>query len=484
MKEKSLIKNAGYNIIRTFSTLIFPLITFMYASKILMPSGIGKIEFAKSFVLYFTLLASLGINSYGVREAACVRNKIEKLSKLVHELTLINMVTTVFTYILFFFVISNIDKLKEYNDILMLFSLNIIFCTLGFEWLFIALEEYRYITIRTIVCQIVSLLILFFFVKQSDDYLWYTLVLLISSVGANIMNIFLVKKFVVFKPLGEYNFKRHLKPLFLIFIMIMANNLYSYIDPIIIGFLAGDEEVGLYVAGLKVNRIVINILGAIGAVVMPRLALLWAQDAKDEFYKITNTIFDIILMLAIPCCIGLYFLSKEIIILFCGNLFLPAVSTMQMLIPIIIFLSLSTFLNMHILIPMNREKIVLESLVCGLVINVVLNFLLIPVYGRNGSALGTVCGELVVLMFSALYMKNNKLIDKIYCFQNLHQYLIGGILVASSCELVKFISSNNMIILILSVLLSTLAYGTLLAILKNDNFNFIYNKILAKMRRR
>ena len=101
MAEKSIRKNAAFNVMKTAMSMLFPLITFPYASRILSPEGIGKVNFANSIVAYFTLIAGLGIEFYGIREGARVRHDKDKLSKLTMELFLLNLISTVISYGLF-----------------------------------------------------------------------------------------------------------------------------------------------------------------------------------------------------------------------------------------------------------------------------------------------------------------------------------------------------------------------------------------------
>lgn len=470
MSGRSLSINATYNIARTFCTLIFPLLTFMYASKILLVEGIGKVEFAKNIVLYFSLLATFGINSYGAREAARVRDTATSYSKLVHELSFITLLTTTISYVIFLCIVFCMPKLKMYNDILLLFSMNIFFSAFGFEWVFVSLEEYKYITLRTILCQLISLIVLLLFVRGPEDYLIYTGVLLISSVGANLINLYYVKNIIILKWLGSYNLKRHIVPLGILFVMTMANNLYSYIDPVILGMMKDDREVGLYIAGLKVNRVVINILGAIGAVIVPRLSLLWQEGNRDKFYKIAGSVFNILLMLSIPCALGLAILSEDIINLFCGPMFKDAVITMQLLIPIVVFLSLSTFFNMHMLIPMNLERVTLFSILTGLIVNVLFNLLLIPAFARNGSAIGTLAGEFSVLAVTLGYLKKNNLVKFGLLFGKIKEYIISSLLILIVCFGVKVIVYNSFARIIISIMLSVVSYFTVL----HRVFNNIY----------
>ncbi len=483
MKHKSLTINSIYNIIRTFVTLVFPLLTFMYASRILGVDKIGAVEFSKNFVGYFALLASLGINNYGIREGARLRDSRKKFSKFVHEILLINICSIIVAYILFFITLYKVQSLSEYHSILLIFSITILFTPLGVEWLYGALEEYRYITLRTILFQIFAILVLFIFVKDASDYLWYSVVLIISSVGSNIMNLLYMHNFVDFKYYGYYDLRIHIYPIFMLFILAISNNLYSYIDTTMIGFIANNTEVGFYSAALKVNRIVVNILGAIGAVAMPRLSYVWKNGDMKAFEKIAKNIINILLMFSIPCFIGILCLSKSILLIFCGEKYLEARITLQLLSIIIVILSISTFFNMHILLPINKEVQTLTAIISGLVVNVGLNLILIPNYGKNGAAIGSVIGELIVFIIGLVHIKQ---IFKIHeLFMNLPQYIISSLPIIAIHFFSNELFSNYIMQCTLTIILSIISYLLILAcFFKNELIVQNSRKILLKLKSR
>lgn len=102
-KIQSIKFNYIMNSILTLSSIIFPLITFPYVSRILNPVGMGKISFATSVIIYFSMFAQLGIPTYGIRACAKVRDDKAKLSKVVQEIIIINLVMCLVVYIVFFF---------------------------------------------------------------------------------------------------------------------------------------------------------------------------------------------------------------------------------------------------------------------------------------------------------------------------------------------------------------------------------------------
>ena len=185
MSQKSLKKNALLNIIRSVSSIIFPLITFPYASRILLPEGIGKVNFANSIISYFSIIAGLGIGTYATREAAKRRDNRDELSKFVKEITVIHIFSTIISYALFLVAFFLVPKFQNYKSLLLLSSLTIILSTIDVGWLYSAEEEFEYTTFRTVLFQIIGLIILFMFVKTKDDYLQYMFLNVFCSAGSN-----------------------------------------------------------------------------------------------------------------------------------------------------------------------------------------------------------------------------------------------------------------------------------------------------------
>ena len=217
IKLKSIKLNMFLNYIRTMLSLLFPLITFPYASRILMPEGLGKVNFARSIIQYFALLAMLGIKAYGVRECAKCRDDRDKLSKLCFELFTINIIATIGAYIILFWAMLMIPALSNYRMLLVVLSCTLLFNTIGMEWLYSGLEEYGYITLRSVFFQIISLILLFSMVHTKEDYLKYAAISVISSTGSNICNLIHVRKFISFDISKKLELKKHIKPVFVFF---------------------------------------------------------------------------------------------------------------------------------------------------------------------------------------------------------------------------------------------------------------------------
>ena len=254
MQTKSVKYNFLMDFILKVSAFVFPLITFPYASRILTPDGIGKVSFATAVISYFQMVAMLGIPTYGIRACAKVRDDKIKLTRVVHELGIINLFTTAVVYVVFFISVFTIKNFRDQQLLLIITSTNILLNTLGFNWLYTAIEQYKYITQRSLFFKVLSVIALFAFVHQKDDYLIYASISVLSGVGSNIFNLINIRKFIYLKPVGEYNLKQHIKPILVLFAMCAAGSVYTHLDTVMLGLMNTDIEVGYYTAAVKMKN--------------------------------------------------------------------------------------------------------------------------------------------------------------------------------------------------------------------------------------
>lgn len=402
IKAPSIKANAVFNVFRKLMTLIFPLITFPYSSRILLPDGIGKVAFARSFVEYFITIATLGIYTYGIREAAKVRDDRLQLSKLSREILTINLVSTVIAYLLLFISMACIPKLEAYRPLLIIISAKILFTSLGLEWLYGGMEDYKYITVRAFIFQIISVILLFAFVHRPEDYLIYASIAVISNVGSHICNWIHSKKYIDLFVRTKLELKKHIKPIIILFAMAEVTKIYQVLDVTMLGFLCGDWDVGIYTSATKINRIIINLITAIGVVVLPRLAYFIKNGDTKKFQELVYKNFDIFFLLSVPSAIGLSLVGKAAILAFSGENFMAAVPVMRIMNTIIVISGIGSVVGTQTFIPMGKEKLVLYSLLLGSIANIALNFLLIPRYQALGAAVATV-GSQIVLVGTELF---------------------------------------------------------------------------------
>lgn len=463
--KKSLKKNVILNVIRTLIGVIFPLITFPYASRILLPTGLGKVNFAISIISYFTLISSLGIENYGIREAAKVRGNKQKLSQFSKEIFLINLISTIVAYILLLIAVLFISKLSEYRKLLYVTSATILFTTLGINWLYIALEEYFYITIRTIAFQCLSIILLFVFVKNEEDYVVYAAISVVSSVGSNLLNFVHSKKYISIKLTNKCNFRKHIKPIFVLFSMAIAVKIYTVLDTTMLGFIKGDWDVGIYTAATKINKIVLTLVLAITSVFVPRLSYYANQKDNLAFNRLTYEGFNILFLIAIPCTIGLSVLSKPIVHVFCGDEYFQAVLPMIIMNPIVLIIGISSYIGVNIFLSVGKEIYKLYSSITGAIVNLLLNLLLIPKYGCIGAAISTLIAELGVTVVQLLLVKN--ILDLRPVLNSFFLYLLNTIIMIVPVYICRILINDYVIQLFVGILLGVSVYFILLLFQKN-----------------
>lgn len=381
--------------------VIIPLITFPYSSRVLGPEALGKVDYAQANMTYFTLLQAFGIGGYAVREGARIRDDRKKMDEFASDMLSINLVTSGIAYVLFFAALA-IPKLAGYRTLMLLFSTTIILSAIGVEWLFTIYEEYQYITIRSFIMQIISVVLLFTCVKSEEDYMIYALTLVISSVGSNVMNFIRARKYVKFKLRISKKLRTHLKPMSYIFLLDVASAVYLVMDRSMLGYITGDDgEVGLYAAAIKIASVLTSFFGALYAVIRPRVAYMMERD-EEQAEKLNDLTARLILLFNIPMAIGMFCLSRQVLHLFAGSKYLGVTSTMQVLMLNVIVATFNSFLINQLFIVHRKDQWASTGVVIGAVTNVCLNALTIPMYGKFGAAVSTVVAELAIFLYASI----------------------------------------------------------------------------------
>lgn len=424
-KSRSLTYNFVFNLFKTISNVLFPVITFSYSSRVLGVDGVGKVNFAKSFVLYFSMIAMLGMNYYGTREGAKLRGDRKKLSKYVHEMLMINLVSTEVAYLMLMLFLLFVPKLQNYMVLLFINSFSVLLTGMGMEWLYQAMEEYRYIATRSMVFQFIAVCLMILTVRSKKDLYNYTWIIVFASSGSYVLNFINSRKYVDYKWYGNYKIKKHLIPIFWLFAMAISIELYTVLDSLMLGFLKGDTEVGLYTAAVKINKIVNTLITSLGVVLIPRLSYYISKGETHRLDYLINKSYNFVFLFSIPACIGLYMLSDDIILLFSGKEFLRAVCTMKLLVPIVLAIPFSIVTNLQTFIPLGKEKLILRSTCTGAVTNFLFNMLLIPRFSENGAAVATVFAETAVA--AVCYVNVRKYLKIPSIFKGYYQYWVAAV---------------------------------------------------------
>lgn len=404
-KQPSIKLNFLMNIILTMSSFIFPLITFPYVSRVLEADGNGKIQLAVSIISLFTTFAQLGIPTYGIRVCAANRDNKIKLTRTVHELALIQLITMIISFCAFFGCLYLVPKLNSEKILYLVTSVSIFLTCIGMEWLFKALEQYTYITIRSLLFKVISIVAMFLLVKSKSDYVIYAAISVFASAGANVLNLTRLHRYIGLRPVGKYNLKQHIKPVLILFSYVCATLIYTTIDSVMLGFMTNDYEVGYYSTAIKIKNILVSIVTALSTVLLPRASYYYNQGKYDEFWRLVAKALRVVLLISVPFAIYFMLFAKSSIFLLSGELYEASIVPMIILMPTIIFIGLTSITGVQVLIPTKREHIILWASIVGAIVDCVVNAVLIPIQGATGAAIGTLVAEFIVLLVHFIVLR-------------------------------------------------------------------------------
>lgn len=466
MKEANIQKNSIYNAIKSAAAIVFPLISFPYASRVLLTEGIGKINFGNSVISYFSLIATLGISTYAMRECAKVRDDKAKLSATASQMFSINLTTTVLSYILLALTLLFAKPLEEYRLLIVIQSTAILFTTLGADWLNTAMEDFKYLTLRTVVFQALSLVAMFLFVRKPEDYLIYALISVVSAGGSNILNMFYRRKYCSVRFTPNMDLRKHMGPILLLFSMILSQTIYVNSDVTIIGLYRGDHEVGLYSTAVKIYTIVNTMVASVAFVVMPKLTYWFSKKDYGQINALLRYGLGFIVTLGLPCIVGVNAVCRDIVELLAGGEYLDAAPALHILTIALLGSFLGGFVGNLIMIPSGREKICLLTSLVSAAVNLVLNLIFIPIFGFVAAAATTAVAELTGFFIGLHFVE--KQVD-IGSFRKLllPPVLGCGAMVATVLLVSSFI--NTLLLrLVISVVLGAGVYLAVLLLMKHE----------------
>lgn len=452
------------NAILTMSQFLFPLITFPYISRILLPTGTGKVSFATSVVSYFALFAQLGIPTYGIRACAKVRDDRKALERTVQELFLINLIMSILAYIVLFLAIAFVPRMRQEKALFLIVGLTILFNAIGMEWLYKALEQYTYITVRSIIFKLIAVVAMFVLVHEQKDYVIYGGISILAASASNVFNFFHAHKYVSIKPVGSYNFRQHLKPIVIFFAMSCAATIYTNLDTVMLGFMTSDAEVGYYNAAVKIKSILVSVVTSLGVVLLPRASYYVEHKLMDEFYRITQKAINFVFLIAVPLTVYFILFAKEGIFFLSGSEYASSILPMQVIMLTVFFIGLTNIMGIQMLIPLGKEKMVLYSEIAGAIADLILNTLLIPIMASTGAAIGTVVAEGVV--FAVQFWALRKEVLSSYQKVRYGTIVLALALAIASCLWVKTTALGSFASLLVSAILFFAVYGGVLVLRK------------------
>ena len=463
MAKKSITKNYIYNMVYQVLTLILPLITTPYLSRVLGAEGIGIYGYTYAIVTYFILFGSLGVALYGQREIAYAQENVEARKKVFIEIIIFRFVTVFIASIFYFFIFVNGAKYQIYYRILLL---ELIAAGFDISWFFQGMEEFKRTVTRNVLVRICSVTLVFLLVKTREDLAKFTLIYSLADLIGNMSLWLYLPRYLKGVKVKNINVLKHLPQIVLLFIPQIANQIYKILDTTMIGKIVENKtETGYYEQAQKVIRLLLTIVTSLGVVMIPRMASTYASGDKEKIKNYLKMSFKFVFFLAFPIMFGIISISSSFVPIFFGKGYDKVIILINIISPILILMGMGNVLGTQYLLPTKKQKEYTISVTIGVVVNFILNYILIHLYESVGASIATVLSELVVVIAQYQYIK------KEINFNNLVElgwkYLVSGIIMFFVCYVIR-------ILLGLSIIGDSISN---LATNKNLNKEFLYNSI-------
>ncbi|MCX4290117.1 MAG: oligosaccharide flippase family protein [Duncaniella sp.] len=397
----SVKKNFFYSSILTSANYFFPLITFPYVSRILGVTNIGICNFIDSIINYFILFSMMGISTLGIREVATNKGNPEKLRIAFSSLITLNGITTLLGIILILIATFTIPRLHQHSELMFFGSFKLLFNLFLIEWFYKGLEDFRYVTIRTIIVKCIYVVSIFIFVRESTDYPTYYLLTVLMVVVNSVINLFHSRHFVTFS-FRDISLKQYIKPYFTLGLYLLLTSMYVSFNVVYLGFACGDKAVGNYTTATKLYTIIIAFFTAFTGVMLPRMSALIGEGKIDEFKLKVSKSINILTDLSIPAIIFMVILAPQIVTIISGSGYEGAITPMRIIMPLMFIIGYEQILIVQSLMPLKQDKVIFTNSIIGATIGIVLNILLVAKLQATGSAIVWVTCEIALLILSQI----------------------------------------------------------------------------------
>lgn len=484
-ETRSISTNVVISLMNTIISMIFPLITYPYISRVLQVDNIGAVNFGSSIIEYFGVFAAFGISGFAIRNGAAVRNDSVKLQKFVSQVFSINVITTFISVLSLLGMLLWSDDLKDYRTIILIQSLTLIVSPLTLEWLYSVYEDFLYIAIRNLIVRILCLIAIFAFVKTESDVYIYVFITSISTVITSIINFVHSRKYIHISFTFKNEWNIHKKALFIFLINSIASTIYLNSDKTMLGIFCGDQSVGVYTTATNIYMIVKRVVAAGVIVTIPRLSFYF-QNNFDKFNILVSKGIKIIIFVTLPMAAGLIILAPETVHIISGEGYENAKNPLIVLAIAIIFASIANLCSNGVLLSQKKEKMVMRCTIVSSIVNIVFNFIMIPLFQETGAAITTLVAEIIMAIMSMHYSRI-KLLDK-QAIITVFKTIVSTMMMLIVCRCVSsYLNGINMYIRTVVVVFVGITTFISMALLLREEIVIIYlymlkNKMEKKQR--
>ena len=477
----SLKKNLFYNFLLSGSQVLLPLITIPYISRVLDPEGVGRVSFIDSFTYYFITIAEFGIMVYGMREVARQKKDPIALKKLLGELLTLHLLSSVVAMILYAIAVALIwYKIQDVRLLLFSFSFLLV-NSFACEWYFLGLERFRYITLRSLLTRILGIVSIFLLVKNEGDYyIYYAIIAGVAIVNSVWNNIVLFREHPV--SFRHTNWKKHVPSTSITYLISLVYSIPLLLDNVLLGLsTASVAVVGFYAFAMKMVKTAGLLLTDALLVFFPRVVTYLKEKNYVQLQATITRSVQLIIFFAVPVCTGLFLLSRELVRIFLGEAFMPAALDLRILAFFPFIRAYNLFLSKQILIPYDKEKLFLKSLVAGSSVFIILTLVLSAKYGDEGACIAILVAEMVTLLFNYVYVKRTAASLHVFDSRMLGHALLGAVLFVPVIYLIRLQWQADWKILVFSILACALVYTLVLFYFLNNTFTATIKAAAMKM---
>jgi len=473
--KKIIAKNYIYNLIYQMLTILLPLVTTPYLSRVLGAENIGIYGYTISIVTYFILFGTLGVSMYGQREIAYKADDKKERSKAFWEIIIIRTITLSISILLFFLIYGRSGDYAIYYRILIIQLVANLF---DISWLFQGIEEFDKTVIRNLIVKLLSLVLIFIVIKTPDD-LWKYFAIFVGAELLGNMTVWLyLPKYVEKINIKQLELKKHIKPTMSLFVPQIAIQIYTVLDKTMIGMLTDDMvEVGYYEQAQKIVKAALTILSALQIVMNARIANAYAKDDKKEVKECLEKSFNFVWLLSIPMMFGLMAVAPNFVPWYYGEGFDGVTAILIATAPILIAAGLNGITGVQYLVQIGKQKIFTISVTVGAIVNIILNVILIHFFNGVGAAIASVIAELVILSIQLRYFKEQFTLLQILelsvkCF-------ISGVVMFAVITILVKIMEVSIINTAIQVVVGGIVYLLMLIVLKYKFLKDLYSQVLG-----
>ncbi len=479
-KKNSIARNYIFNLIYQMLSILLPLITTPYLSRVLNSDGIGIFSYTLSIVTFFILFGTLGISLYGQRTIAYLGENKENITKNFWELIVIRIVTLFLSMSLFYVMFAMNGQYAFYYKILLIEMIANIF---DISWFFQGKEEFDKLVIRNLIVKVLSVILIFTCIHSREDLWLYFLIYVCADLLGNMSMWVYLPKYLVKISWRKLQFRKHIVPMIMLFLPQVAIQIYTVLDKSMIGFITKDmSEVGYYEQAQKIVKAVLTVLTSLQTVMNSRVAAAYANHDYKQIRECMIKSVNFVWFLGIAMLCGIVSVSSGLVAWYYGKGFSAVEPILVATTPIIIAIGFSSVFGIQYLVQVNKTKQFTKSVVIGAVVNFVLNLLFIHYFEGLGAAISSVIAEVSILLIQLRYIKED--FKDFYLLKNCLKPLLAGVIMFVVVKYMDLHMVKSVFSTIVQVLVGIAIYLTVLAILRFKFMFDIFNQIFSLFGRR